>query len=132
MACWEIARSYAFGFPQHLDCVQGDLVAAEAFGRRPGQVVPQRGDVDAVVDGLLNGVPRLRPLLARALFRLGAHDQIVAAVPADINHRRRRSRRVGRPGFLRIRILQNCLIRRHRGAQRRTRSGWIPEFALFL
>ena len=65
--------------------MQGDVVPAEAFGHRPGQVIPEGRDVDAVVDGLLNGIPRLRVLLLFVFLRIRAHDEIVAVVPAHSN-----------------------------------------------
>jgi len=67
-------------------------MASEAFGRGQGQVVSDRGDVDAVVDCLLNGVQRLRLCLANSSFWLGRHALIVATPAGDINQQTHKGR----------------------------------------
>jgi hypothetical protein len=60
------------------------LVASEPFGRRQGEAVSERGDIDAVVDCLLEGIGRFGLCLVDSLFWLGRHSSIVAIATSDI------------------------------------------------
>lgn len=60
-------------------------MASEPFGRRQGQIVPDCGDVDAVIDCLLNSIRRLCPCLADSSFWFRCHALIVALAEGGIN-----------------------------------------------
>jgi hypothetical protein len=73
-------------FLKHANSVQGDLVASDAFGRGPGQILPERCDVDAVVNRLLNCIRRLPRRWSNSSFWFGGHTSIVIATVGDIKH----------------------------------------------
>ena len=72
-------------------------MASEPFGRGPGQVVPDRGDVDAIIDGLLDRIRRFFLCLAGPSFWLGSHALIVAVAAGGIKERSQQ-RAAGLPG----------------------------------
>ncbi len=59
-------------------------MASEPFGRGQGEAVPERGDIDAVVDCLLEGIGRFGLCLVDSSFWLGRHISIVVIAMSDI------------------------------------------------
>jgi len=61
-------------------------MASEPFSRGTSQIVPEHGDIDAILDCLLDSIRRLPTHLDPALFSLCAHTVILASPPGNINH----------------------------------------------
>lgn len=61
-------------------------MASEPFRGGTSQIVPQHGDIDAILSCLPDSIRRLPTHLDPALFSLCAHTMILASPQGNINH----------------------------------------------
>jgi len=60
-------------------------MASEPFGRGASQIVPEHGDIDAILSCLLDSIRRLATHPDPTLFWFCAHTAIVASPQDNIN-----------------------------------------------